>query len=176
MFTDPQTIALAALIVSSLSFGLSFVQLLIQRSHNKKTVRPIGQIDLGDFDHTMYIHFVNNGIGPLIIRKITFEKGDKIYTDIVHCLSLDPKAYNHISINPEVSKAVLPEKVFVIADLEYDKRKHLADFKNKLRTELSQLTIEVIYEDVYGQEYSCQRNLKWFTRHLETNTNTSECE
>jgi len=163
MLTNTQIVAALALLVSVLSFGLSFMQVLIQRIHNKKTVTPIGQIDLGDLPEIIYVYVSNNGTGPLILKKLTFHKGGKYYFDIVDCLDLDKKAYNHVTINNEVSKAILPAKHFTVFELSYDT--HSEDFKTSLRKKIAEISMEAEYRDVYGTKYKVKRDFGWFTRH-----------
>lgn len=161
---DATNIALAALVVSVLAFFLSFAQLIIQRVHNKKTVKPLGQLDFGDFPEKIYVHLVNNGIGPMIVTSLKFTKGKHTCDDIVQCLDLDPKIYDHVSINKDVSKSVSPTGHLVVAELVYSGETN--DFKIDLRKQLSKISIEAVYKDIYGKKFTVSRQLGWFIRHL----------
>lgn len=169
MTLDPQLLGLSALIISALSFFLSFTQVLIQRVHNKKSVRPIGQVDVGDWKDIMYIYVVNNGIGPMIVKELKFLKNNNTFIDIIEVLDLDPTSYNHVSINKDVSKTLLPGSNLVVAELKYTKETEA--FKVELRKKLAKIILTVVYEDIYSKQYEVVRDFKWFARHLK-NDNT----
>lgn len=41
----------------------------MQRTHNKKSVLPLGFISLANYEDLLRIKIINTGIGPLIIKK-----------------------------------------------------------------------------------------------------------
>jgi hypothetical protein len=88
-----------AIIISLLALLATFYQLYLQRLHNEKSLKPIGQIDVGDRKKHIYVHIQNNGLGPLIIDKVVFIKNGIKYNSISECLKLDPKSYWHVSLN-----------------------------------------------------------------------------
>lgn len=97
-----------AIAISLLALLATFYQLYLQRVHNEKSLRPIAQIGIMDRDKVLHVHIENNGVGPLIIEKLTFFKNGKSYSDIEPCLTLNPRSYQHISVTEFAKKVVLP--------------------------------------------------------------------
>lgn len=147
-----------------------FYQLHLQRIHNEKSLRPLGQIDLLDSSKQIAVRICNNGLGPLIIDRLTFTKSDNIYSSITDCLGLDPKSYSHIPVNDVVKKVVLPNsylEVFV-ATLEADEDE--ANL-NRVRTEISPITLKAFCQDIHDNKITLERDFKWFSRHVLASTN-----
>ncbi len=55
----------------------------------------------------IYIHVQNNGVGPLIIDRLTFFEDGESCHDIEDCLELNPKYYQHMPITESVRKVLL---------------------------------------------------------------------
>ncbi len=69
IISEPELIiAFIALITSVASILIGIIGLYIQRNHNKKTVLPVGVINLANYDDSIKILISNNGVGPLIIK------------------------------------------------------------------------------------------------------------
>lgn len=66
--------ALAALVVSLMSIVLTVWNMIAQRSHNRKSVLPIGQLTEGDYEDRIFVGVRNSGIGPMLIDKILVKK------------------------------------------------------------------------------------------------------
>src|SRR5579862_5663252 len=70
--------AIAALFVSLLSIILTCLSLWMQRTHNRKTVLPIGHIVVGDYEDDIFVRLRNDGVGPLILENVTvFQNGNR---------------------------------------------------------------------------------------------------
>ncbi len=63
-----------AIVISVLALIATFYQLYLQRLHNEKSLKPLAQIDFVDRKKLMYVHIQNNGVGPLVIDRLTFVK------------------------------------------------------------------------------------------------------
>jgi len=64
-------VAAIALFVSLLSVGLTVFTVLLQRSHNFKSLTPIANFFLSDYENRIALALRNTGVGPLIVEKIT---------------------------------------------------------------------------------------------------------
>lgn len=157
--------------ISILALFLTFYQAYLQRVHNAKSVKPLGQIDLSDRKNHMFIYIQNNGLGPLIIDKLIFTKDGEHYTTISECLELDPKSYWHIIISPMVNKVVLPNSHLVVFDKNTENLS--VEDIDLIRRQLFPITLTVNCRDIYDNKFSFERNLQWFSRHM--NAETNEC-
>lgn len=153
-----------AIIISLLALLATFYQLYLQRIHNEKSLKPLGQIDVSDRRNHIYVHIQNNGLGPLIIDKVAFIKDGIKYNTINECLNLDPKSYWHISVNNTGKKVVLPNSHLVVFDKNTENYS-TAEIEN-IKKQLTPITLRVSYRDIYDNKLSFERNLEWFSRHM----------
>lgn len=150
--------------IAVLALLATFCNLYMQRVHNAKSLKPLGQIDTGDFKNLMYVYIQNNGVGPMIIDKLTFTKNGKQFTSIGECLDLDPKSYWHILINDTVQKVILPNGHFKVFEKNVE---NCTDIEiEDIRKQLTPITLKVNFRDIYDNKFSLERNLDWFSRHL----------
>ncbi|GGD64342.1 hypothetical protein GCM10011514_30380 [Emticicia aquatilis] len=158
-----------AIIISLLALLATFYQLYLQRLHNEKSLKPLGQIDVGDRKTHIYVHIQNNGLGPLIIKNVVFIKDGITYKTISECLKLAPKSYWHISLKGIDKKVILPNAYFVIFDknTENNSPEEIEDIKKQL----TPITLKVSCRDIYDNKFSFERNLEWFSRHIHSEDN-----
>jgi len=159
------SIAAIALITSVVSIFIGFVGLRIQRKHNKKSVLPIGTINLADYENCLRIKISNNGVGPLIIKScntigknsvkpypINWMPGGVVWSTFRENLD------NH---------TILSGSSLTLLELQVNiKNKGEIKQRDKIRTILNDLELEVGYEDIYGKEFKVKRKLDWFGRNL----------
>lgn len=152
------------LAISIIALLATFHQSYMQRVHNQKSVKPLAQIDMLDRDGVLFVHVQNNGIGPMIIDKLTFTKGEQIFHRIQDCLDIDPKMYFHIDITDTNKKVVIPGGFFEVfsksLDLEGNKET-IALFHQQLAA----LHLKVEGHDIYNNKISIDKSLSWFARH-----------
>ncbi len=154
-----------AIIISVLALLSTFYQLYLQRVHNAKSLKPLGQIDLRDRNRQVAVWIANNGMGPMIIDRITFFKEGKSYTNIEECLQLEARAYRRIPISELVKKVVLPNASFEVFAAELEAHEGETEMAN-VRKQLTPITLEVDYRDIYENKFTLERNLDWFSRHM----------
>jgi hypothetical protein len=154
-----------AIIISVLALLATFYQLYLQRVHNAKSLKPLGQVDLRDRNRQLAIWIANNGMGPMIIDRITFFKEGKSYTNIEDCLSLHARSYRRIPISESVKKAVLPGASFEVFATEFEDHEGEAEITNA-RKQLTPVTLKVDYRDIYENKFTLERSLEWFSRHM----------
>jgi hypothetical protein len=177
-FTPEFCLGLLAFITSLVSIYYTHTGLQIQREHNIKSILPIGDISLGDYENNIFVRIDNNGIGPMIIKEL------KVF-------NLEVSGYNIIDLIPEeinqnitwtdfVSKvkntAINPGNPLYLIHKEFTdnliQNDVLLDIENRkeLRECLSTFTVELTYTDVYSKNnYVITRNLDWFGRHQNIN-------
>lgn len=153
------------IIISVLALLATFYQLYLQRVHNAKSLKPLGQIDFRDRNRQLAVWIANNGMGPMIIDRVTFFKDGNFSTNIEDCLSLDARSYRRIPISESVKKVVLPNASFEVFATEFEDHEGEAEITNA-RKQLSAITLKVEYRDIYENKFTLERNLEWFSRHM----------
>lgn len=154
-----------AITISLLALLATFYQLYLQRVHNEKSLKPLGQIDFLDQNRQLTLWVTNNGMGPMIIDKLTFFKEGNSYTNIEDCLQLDNRSYRRIFISKSVKKVVLPHAYLEVFATEFEQHEEEAQIENA-RKQLTPITLKVDYRDIYENNFTLERNLEWFSRHV----------
>jgi hypothetical protein len=155
-------IAVLSLIVAITSMIFGVVSLVIQRSHNKKSVLPLGVISLANYENDLRIKIKNNGVGPLIIQEIkTYKNGNfKNYPiDWFENENIIWKTFQKNLENysiPANSESILLEYNVDLSDQKSVNTREL------IRNILKDLTIKVKYKDIYDKSFNIERNLSWF--------------
>lgn len=132
--------------------------------YNEKSLKPLAQIVLGDHEGEIFVRVKNNGLGPLMVQKITFTKDGKHFGNIEECLDLNPKTYMHIAEIESSKKIILPGAFLEIfhkqfADMAAESEMDL------VRHKLAQITLKVIGQDIYDNKMTIERDFQWFERH-----------
>lgn len=155
-----------AIIISVLALLATFYQLYLQRVHNEKSLKPLGQVDLLDQNRQLTLWVANNGMGPMIIDRLTFFLEGNAYTNIDDCLHLAPRSYRRILINKSVKKIILPDAYLEVFATEFDPHEDEGQIEN-VRKQLTPITLKVEYRDIYENKFILERNLDWFSRHVD---------
>lgn len=153
--------------LSFLALLATYYQAHIQRVHNQKSVKPLAQIDFEDRDGEIFVRVQNNGVGPMVVDKLIFTREGKQYTQIQECLNINPTWYYHVDITDTNKKVLIPGgflQVFSETLDPSDNQDRLALFRN----ELSTLHLKVEGHDIYDNEISIEKSLRWFARHQKT--------
>ncbi|WP_375444396.1 hypothetical protein [uncultured Fibrella sp.] len=140
-------------------------QLYLLRVHNEKSLKPLGQIFFWDRAETISVQVQNNGIGPLIIDRLTFKKSDTIYSNIKDCVDLDPKSYMHPPLDDTVQRVILPNGSLIIFEATRENHED-EQAMNQVKTALSPITLIVDYRDIYDNKFTVERDFNWFSRHI----------
>ena len=165
-------ISICALVVSLAAIILTLVQIKIQREHNFKSIKPIGQINVADYEADVHVAISNAGIGPLIIKSVRVFNTQRQSTNLLNILPDDlvnTMIWTDFVVELEGRAVNVGESVYLIRamfDDDENLTRDLIDFRTRLRTCLGQITIELTYTDVYEKNtYNCSRQLSWFARH-----------
>ncbi|MFN8343467.1 MAG: hypothetical protein U0X91_00595 [Spirosomataceae bacterium] len=153
------------MIISLLALLATFYQLYLQRVHNEKSLRPLGQIDLRDRNKQLYVCVANNGLGPMLLDKIVFFKDGHCYTDLQDCLDLEIRSYRRTPISEWVKKVILPNASLEVFAAELESHETDFDMEN-VRKQLSAITLKVDYRDIYENKFALERSLEWFSRYM----------
>jgi len=160
--------AVSALFVSFISILLAVAALWMQRRHNYKSLTPIASLPIGDYENLIEVKLRNTGVGPLIVKKFTATKDHERKKNIVSFMPKLPEGiYWDTFYNDLEGLCVPPNETAIIIKLCGDpKDEKFAKFRDKVRNELKNVTIEVQYRDIYNRNMlnKC-RDLKWFGRH-----------
>ncbi|MBN8824099.1 MULTISPECIES: hypothetical protein [unclassified Spirosoma] len=154
-----------AILISVLALLATFYQLHLQRVHNEKSLKPLGQIDLPDYNKQLAVHVRNNGLGPLIIDRLTFIKDGQSYTIIDDCLDLNPRSYMRMAINNTVKRVVLPAAYLVVFETQFGEHEGEGEI-NHARQQLAAITLKVEGRDIYDNKIRLERNFNWFSRYM----------
>lgn len=154
-----------SLLISALALLATFYQLYLQRVHNEKSLKPLGQIDVVDHRNRIYIYIRNNGMGPMIIDRLTFIKEGKHYTDIEDCLTLARKSYMSISTTESLKRVVLPNAYLTVFETQFEDNEGEIE-KNMVRKQLAPISLKVVCRDIYDNKILFDRTLEWFVRHM----------
>lgn len=175
LLSSQDIIAISAVVISVMSFIVSVLTLRIQHVHNKKSVKPIGQITIGDYEEEIYVRIDNNGVGPLIISKFEARYLSVVKSNLIDVLPDDlNQKIVWISFVQEIEKKVIPsgERMILL------KAKHGGDKDtskitvhdqswSELRKALAEVTIKLHYTDIYDSKIEERtRNLAFFNRHF----------
>ncbi|WP_421828343.1 hypothetical protein [Larkinella sp.] len=155
-----------AIIISILALLATFYQLYLQRMHNEKSLKPLGQIDLPDYKKQVAVHIRNNGLGPLILDRLTFIKDDQQYTSIDNCLDLDPRSYMRMAISDTVKRVVLPNAHLVVFETQFEDHEGEIEI-DQARMQLASITLKVEGRDIYDNKVTLERSFQWFARYIQ---------
>ena len=149
-------IAVLALLASSISTIISFYTFRLQRTHNIKSVKPIIQIGQWDYENVLYVTLVNLGAGLALIKSISvLNKTDEIENSIYDWLPKKlPDNINYKEYWTGYKDFVIqPSQIIKLVEIPFDTSKpEQVNCREEIRAILRQLTVKVIYEDIYENE------------------------
>jgi hypothetical protein len=165
-------IAIAALIVSVSAIVVAVANLWIQRTHNRKSVLPVGHITVGDYENEIVVHFCNDGIGPLLVEKVTVTQAgveSDSQTSLIDFMPGLPGDYAWTTfVRDIVGRAISPRDRITLISLQGDpEQEDFAASKVIVRKILSTLAVKIEYKNVYDDTMPvAERHLDWFGRSL----------
>jgi len=163
--------AICGVFVALLSILLTCVALSLQRTHNYKSVMPIAHISVGDYEDRLVVQLCNNGIGPLVVTKLTVSNGTEEKKGIISWMPEPPLGILWSTFTPSLDgRAMLPGHKQALIELTGDMHnKRFAEFRDRVREVMSKLVVSVEYNDIYGRPMPPKRHdLEWFGRHFDT--------
>lgn len=149
-------VALLALLTSIISTLISFYTFKLQRTHNIKSVKPIIHIGQWDYENRLYVTLKNAGAGIAVVKRMTvYNAKEESKTCIYDWLpnKLDDGMNYKEYWTPYTEFVVQAGEVIKLIELPVDDSRLIQiDVREKIRRILGQLTVEVIYEDIYENQ------------------------
>jgi len=167
---DTYDVAIAALFVSLLSIFLTSLNLWMQRTHNRKTVLPIGHITVGDYEDDIFVRLRNDGVGPLIVDELSVFKTDDKANSKNAIIDFMPDLPGDLLWTTFVrdikGRALLPQgHISLIEFKRQPPNKDFESMKEIVRRELSTLCVAVMCRNIYDDKMPLiVRRLDWFGR------------
>ncbi|RCR67662.1 hypothetical protein DUE52_20675 [Larkinella punicea] len=155
-----------AVLISWLALFATLYQLYLQRTHNEKSLQPLGQIDLEDRQGHLYIRITNNGMGPMIIDRLIFRKDGNQYTTIENCLELSTRTYTQVGISESVRKVILPHSHLTVFETRVEDQDAEKEAQ-QIRQQLSSIALKVEFRDIYNNKMTIERDFQWFSRYIQ---------
>jgi hypothetical protein len=162
--------AIAALFVSLLSIFLTSLNLWMQRTHNRKTVLPIGHITVGDYEDDIFVRLRNDGVGPLIVDELSVFKTDDKANSKNAIIDFMPDLPGDLLWTTFVrdikGRALLPQGHISLIEFKCQPpNKDFESMKEIVRRELSTLCVAVMCRNIYDDKMPLiVRRLDWFGR------------
>jgi len=133
-----------------------------QRTHNSNSVKPILQLDIGDYEDDIYVRVHNNGVGPGIITNVEIKKqnDNAIRKDIISYFENLDWEWDVFSTGLE-GLAISPNRYTYFIEMKNPSEEQ----KEKLRKVLKELIIKIDYTDIYNKPMEpISAQLSWFGR------------
>lgn len=159
----------AAVAISFIALFVSLWSLQIQRTHNRKSVRPAGHVQLRDSLQGLKISIVNKGCGPMLIKEFTAVRSDIIKHNIIYHL---PKnilnGFTHETHSEPEGYWLLPGEKLILLSLQGNHTiPEFVNVRESVRSILSGIKINLKFSDVYDEEHPVfKKSLSWFNREL----------
>jgi hypothetical protein len=164
-------LAAVACVIAVISLHVSRKTLKYQQEHNRYSVRPIPSIVVGDYENRLFVKVVNNGVGPLFIKKIrTLGSTNPDKALIAYMPELPPKVLWTNFVEDTHGRSVPPGAELVILDFDSNSSSSQVQYafsRDRIRHALGGLSMEIQYTDIYNSDLpNVSRDFKWFHRHL----------
>jgi hypothetical protein len=159
--------AFLALLVSVISVVISIWAARVQRRHNQLSVRPLAEVTVADYENSLRVKLRNNGSGPMIVKDVLINNGDRELRSLVEWMPPLPHGrywttFSHALVN----RTLLPGAELVMLELtQYENEINFAECRNIVRDALAPLVVRVQYSDIYNDPMpQHQKALDWFGR------------
>lgn len=149
-------VALFAMLATAFSSYWVFQTFKLQRTHNIKSVRPILHVGQWDYENRLIIDLRNQGPGVGIVKNVKVYTNDTdVKTCIYHWLPkklIDGMNYKEYWTGYK-DFAIKAGEICKLLELPVDHANpEQVIVRENIRAILRQLTIEIDYEDIYGNK------------------------
>jgi hypothetical protein len=155
-------------IIGLIALVFTAISLQVQRKHNRLSVKPIAIISVGDFEDELAVHLQNKGTGPLIIKSLSFsDQNGRTEKAIINFFGSDYKNIVWSMFIADIDGwSILPSETKTLIMFKGDSaNKEFIHNRDRIRKVLAQIRVEVLYQDIYGNNMSKKtRKLDWFAR------------
>lgn len=162
-------IPLSAVAVSIIALFVSIWAMRTQQGHNKKSVRPVGHIQLWDSLQGLQVNIVNRGCGPMLIKEFIAEINGKKEKNIIYHL---PKnilsGITHETHSEPKGYWLLPGGELVLLRIEGDdSNQKFIYVRDTIRSIICDINTNLTFSDVYDETHPVyEKSLEWFKRTL----------
>ena len=143
---------------------LAFVSITIQKTHNKKSVVPLGEVVPTDYPDHIAVKIWNNGTGPLVCQKLRISHKNGGQKD--HLIDWMPKGIMWNTFIRKPGFAIIPGHSVTLIELSTDHLETDTEFvknRDRAREVLKELTVHLEYKDIYNKQMpEINRRLDWF--------------
>ncbi len=162
IINDPELIIASIVLFTSIaSIFIGVGALFIQRTHNKKSILPIGVINLINSKNGIIIKIVNCGVGPMIIKSCTtkgISSSKECPYDWLPEGNFKCDYQKHLENN-----AIVPGDSLTLLHLVINlKDKESCDSLKEIRSIFKDLKLIISYKDIYGKNMIVSKKLGWF--------------
>jgi hypothetical protein len=153
-------VMLITIVMTIISATFSALTLAFQRSHNKKTVKPLCDAAIIVDRKNPRIDLKNAGLGPMIVRNVTItepDRGEMTFSDF--CESLIAEKADSIVYKKTDNMILSANEQRTILELnrEIKLKQGVEDF---VFARLSAAELKIEYSDIYDKSYTCVVNSK----------------
>jgi len=163
-------VAVAAVIVAIASIRFTNRGIEQQREHNIISVKPIPFIALADYENLLRVKVRNDGIGPLIVKKVlVYRKGAlPDFEELVSYMPSLPDGLAWKNFSSGYVRSIPVGAELILLELEFDQTNpRYCAFRDQCREVLGRVEVRVKYTDVYNSDFADEvRFLDFFSRRL----------
>lgn len=148
-------VMLLTIIMTIVSATFSALTLAFQRSHNKKTVKPLCDAAIVADGKNPGIAVKNAGLGPMIVRELTVtdpEQGDMPFSDFCEGLLAEKADCVVYKKNGSMILSVNEQKTILELNRDIKLKPDIVDF---VSARLSAVKLKICYRDIYDKDYTC---------------------
>jgi hypothetical protein len=171
LMTNPEVAVAAAAVFSSftavVALAVSTIALVIQRKHNRLSVRPIAYFVFGNYEDDLYVKLKNYGSGPLCVEKLIVlstkgAENETLIDAVSHAL---PKITWRDFVESIVGRTIPSgEEIVLLRYCPQEDNQEDLEARSTLREILSAMTLLVEYSDIYDKRQPpTQRSLDFFS-------------
>jgi hypothetical protein len=161
--------AMLALFVSVVSVLISVQAARVQRKHNELSVRPIAEVTVGDYEHSLRVKIRNNGTGPMLVHSVTISNGVDTKKRLIDWMPPLPhgRLWTNFSHTLRHRTIQAGAEITLLELTEFDGEQNFAKCRDIVRKALSPLTVKVEYSDIYDSLMRPHiKPMSWFGRHF----------
>jgi len=165
--------ALAAMIsacVALIAIVLTYISLRMQHRHNLKSVTPIANIELSDYENLLSVGIRNSGVGPLIINQFEAkDKNGRLADNIIGLMPNLPNGFCWDTYYENLKNfSIIPSQSITLLKLTGNNEDFdFCKVRDTIRKCLSEIKITLTYRDIYGRNMpKNHKDMKWFARHF----------
>ena len=160
-----------AFLISCISVRVSISTLRHQQRHDALSLRPLPEVTVADFETKLRIALRNNGVGPLLVTRLTAGDGATTRDQILSWMPDDlPDHLTWSNFAGAVDgRSISPNNSILLLELTGDDQDpDFAQVRDRVRAALRGLIVAVEYTDIYNNGLPTYiKSLDWFGRHLE---------